>query len=296
MVYIFICIDFDRDYAIPIQNFKHAISDIVKNESDEITKNPELSASLKGTIESFNPLIAFLSDYKVPTTFYYEARSLKMFNKLQQNLFKNLNKPFFEHGVHGYDHEDLTGEQTGIQFSEREEFELLQRAKKEVESLLSTRVYGFRAPYMKLSPNTIGILSELDFSHDSSLYKQSDKGIIPYRIDNGIIEFPVIKTPKESSMKGMYTYLWPLFEGKRSKEEVIQSYIQICKNSEDSNSYISINLHSWHFAYNISQNDYVTETKIQENINAFTELIRELEEHNVVISTPINWLKENNLS
>ncbi|MHA1202888.1 MAG: polysaccharide deacetylase family protein [Candidatus Heimdallarchaeaceae archaeon] len=295
MGYIFICIDFDRDYAVPMNQRKHAVSDIIKSESEEITMDPELSVSLKGTIESFTPLITYLNDNKVPTTFYHEARSLKLFNKLEQNSFSKLNQPFFEHGLHGYDHEDLTGEDTGIKFSENEEFELLQRAKEEVENLLSTEVHGFRAPYMKLSPNTIDILSKLKFTHDSSIYKQSETGIFPYKINEDIIEFPVIKTPKESIMKGMYTYLWPLFEGKRSEEEVIRSYVQILKNSKEENSYISINLHSWHFAYNISQNRYLTETEIKRNILSFTNLIGELEEHGAVISTPTCWLEESNL-
>ncbi|MCE7742551.1 MAG: polysaccharide deacetylase family protein [Candidatus Heimdallarchaeota archaeon] len=295
MSYVFICIDFDRDYAIPMDKHKHAVSNIIKNESEEITKDPELSVSLKGTIESFNPLITYLNDNKVPTTFYHEARSLKLFNKLQQNSFSKLNQPFFEHGLHGYDHEDLTGEETGIKFSEDEEFELLQSAKKEIENLLSTEVHGFRAPYMKLSSNTIDILSKLEFTHDSSIYKQSEAGIFPYKINDDIIEFPVIKTPKESVMKGMYTYLWPLFEGKRSEEEVVKNYVQILKNSKDKNSYISINLHSWHFAYFISQNRYLTKTEIQKNVVAFTNLIDKLEEHGAMISTPTRWLEENNL-
>lgn len=294
MVYIFICIDFDRDYAIPLQNHKHAISNVLKSESEEITNNPEFSASIKGTIESFNPLMTYLNDFKIPTIFYYEARSLNLFNRLQKKQFKLLKRHYFEHGVHGYDHEDLSGEDTGVKFSKNEETELLKNAKKEVEDLLSTEIYGFRAPYMKLSSNTIEILSKLGFKHDSSIYKSSERGIIPYRIDENITEFPVIKTPKESEMKGMYTYLWPLFEGKRSKEEVIQNYIHIYKNSVEKNSYVSINLHSWHFAYNISQNCYLSETKIQENIDTFTKLIKELEKENVLISTPTLWLEENN--
>ncbi len=295
MVYIFICIDFDRDYALPMEKHKHAVSDIIKNESEEITRDPELSASLKGTVESFNPLITYLNQKKVPTTFYYEVRSLKLFKKSHQNLFNKLNQPYFEQGLHGYDHEDLTGEDTGIKFSEREEFELLQGAKKEVEDLLSTEVLGFRAPYMKLSPNTINILSRLNFTYDSSVYQQSEEGIYPHKMNMEIVEFPVIKTPKESAMKGMYTYLWPLFEEKRSEEEIIANYIQLLRNSKEKNAYISINLHSWHFAYKISEKRYVSESEIQRNINAFTTLIEKLEEQSAVMSTPTSWLQENNL-
>ena len=96
-------------------------------------------------------------------------------------------------------------------------------------------------------------------------------------------------------MKGMYTYLWPLFEGKRSKEETIRNYLQIYKNTEIKKSYISINLHSWHFAYLISESRYLLKDEIQKNIDYFAELIRELEKKGAIFSTPMAWLKENNL-
>ena len=147
---------------------------------------------------------------------------------------------------------------------------------------------------MRLSSNTIDILEELGFSYDSSIYKQSETGIFPYRTKKNIIEFPVIKTPKESSMKGMYTYLWPLFEKTRSEEEVVKNYIQILKNSKENDSYISINLHSWHFAYNISQKKYLSEIETQKNIKLLTNLIDDLKEHGAIISTPILWMEKTN--
>jgi peptidoglycan/xylan/chitin deacetylase (PgdA/CDA1 family) len=246
-------------------------------------------------VESSKHFFTYLIENKIPTTFYHEARSLKLFKENHQNLFYILKQPFFEHGLHGYDHEDLTGEDTGVKLSREEEFELLKSAKTEIESILSTKTYGFRAPYMKLSKNTINILNEIDFVYDSSIYKLSEKGISPYRINENIIEFPVIKTPKESLMKGMYTYLWPLFEGKRSEEEIIQSYVQILKKTENMDSYISINLHSWHFSYNISQRRYLAETEILRNIRSFTRLLEELKKHGGVISVPTLWLKDNSV-
>lgn len=294
MTYVFICIDFDRDYAIPIKNFRHAVSDNKKDESEEIIRDPELAISLNGTVQSFYPLITYLINKQIPTTFYYEARTLTLFKRKHSNLFNMLNQPFFEHGLHGYDHEDLTGEDTGIAFSKTEEFELLKSGKLKIKNLLSTEIQGFRAPYMRLSSNTIDILEELGFSYDSSIYKQSETGIFPYRTKKNIIEFPVIKTPKESSMKGMYTYLWPLFEKTRSEEEVVKNYIQILKNSKENDSYISINLHSWHFAYNISQKKYLSEIETQKNIKLLTNLIDDLKEHGAIISTPILWMEKTN--
>ena len=283
----------DRDFAIPLHGYKHAVSDIKKQESRIILKDPEQSAAIRGTIDSFASLIPFLISEKLPTAFYHEARSLQILMRTDSNLAKTLNQPYFEHGLHGYDHEDLPGEETGENFSREEEKEILYNGKKIIESLLSSEVHGFRAPYMRLSPNTLEILSELDFRYDSSVYKESDKGITPYKAHNNILEFPVIKTPKESSMRGMYTYLWPLFEGKRPKNEVIKNYLQLLNNSEEENSFISINLHSWHFAYLISEKRYLEEKEIERNIEIFRELILAVKDQVAVISTPIQWMKEN---
>ena len=94
-------------------------------------------------------------------------------------------------------------------------------------------------------------------------------------------------------MGGMYTYLWPLFEGKRNLENISSNYLELVKNSQDELSYISVNLHSWHFAYNISQERYLAEKEIEKNLKFFTELITALENvKDVRFSTPELWLKE----
>ena len=293
MVYVFICVDFDRDYAIPMKGLKHAISEPQKNESSETIENPELSSLTKGTISSFEPFISYLKDFKIPTVFYFEARTLKLFNLALPNQRIAFKNPLFEHGVHGYDHEDLTGEETGIVLNRQEESRIIKSAKDDIESILSTKIIGFRAPYMRKTNNTIDILSDLNFKYDSSTYVESSKAIKPYQINKKILEFPVIKTPKESKMRGMYTYLWPLFEGKRTKEGIISNYLQLIKNSKEEKSYISINLHSWHFAYNISEIRYLKESEIQNNVNIFREIIDSIAEIDTVkISTPALWMKE----
>ena len=204
---------------------------------------------------------------------------------------------FFEYGIHGYDHEDLTGEDTGLSLNMEEEASIIKKAKDELEGLFLTKIIGFRAPYMKLTSNTLKILSTLGFIHDSSVYKESKSGIKPYRTTEGVVEFPVIKTPKESPMKGMYTYLWPLFENKRTLEDTIDNYVHLVNNTINRNSFISINLHSWHFAYNIEQNRFLSKEEIEKNIQAFNSIISALEKNeDVVFSTPKKWLNENVIS
>ena len=293
MVHIFICVDFDRDYGCPITHLKHAVSKPIQLHNPELINNPQDATSIRGTAEGFDLFIQYLLDEKLPTTFYFEARSINIFNDRYAEKTKLFKLPLFELGVHGYDHEDLTGEETGIKFTKQEEEEIIKKAQTNLEALFSTKMIGFRAPYMRITNNTTDILSNLGFTYDSSIYQESMEAIHPYPINEDLIEFPVIKTPKESPMKGMYTYLWPLFEGNREIEDTIKNYLRIVENSKDLDSYISINLHSWHFAYNKKQDRYLSTEDIVYNINMFEKLISTLSEtEEVIFSTPGKWIKK----
>ncbi len=296
MIYIFLCVDFDRDAAFPTLGHKHAVSKPKQTETQDILTDPEKSAEIQGSIEGFDKILSFLIQKKLPTVFYFEARTIDLTSKKYPEFLKRLNQPYFEMGVHGYDHEDLVGKETGMPLESQEEFNLIKKAKDKIEELFSTEIIGFRAPYMRVSENTQKILMDLGFVYDSSIYQESDKSIVPYSDECGLIEFPVIKTPKESLMKGMYTYLWPLFEGKRGIKEIVSNYIQLIYNSTENNSYISINLHSWHFAYNVEQNCYLSQKEIRKNAEFLIKLIVKLDEiEGVHFSTPKLWLEENEL-
>lgn len=293
LIYIFLCVDFDRDAAFPKIGYKHAISKSKQSETQEILSNPEKSVEIQGSIDGFELLLAYLIDKELPTVFYFEARTIDIIAKQHPEFFKKMNQKFFEIGLHGYDHEDLLGEETGLPLNKEEEFNLIKNAKEKVQQLFSTKVLGFRAPYMQLSDNTPAILTDLDFVYDSSIYIESDKAIMP-QIGQTLIEFPVIKTPKESLMGGMYTYLWPLLEGKRGIKEIIRNYELLIQNTVEENTYISINLHSWHFAYNVEQNVYLSEKEIRKNIGFLIKLISKIEEtEEIKFSTPRMWLEEN---
>jgi peptidoglycan/xylan/chitin deacetylase (PgdA/CDA1 family) len=296
LIYIFLCVDFDRDAAFPTLGHKHAVSKPKQTETQDTLTDPEKSAEIQGSIEGFDKILSFLIQKKLPTVFYFEARTIDLTSKKYPEFLKRLNQPYFEMGVHGYDHEDLVGKETGMPLESQEEFNLIKKAKDKIEELFSTKIIGFRAPYMRVSENTQKILMDLGFVYDSSIYQESDKSIVPYSDEYGLIEFPVIKTPKESLMKGTYTYLWPLFEGKRGIKEIVSNYIQLIYNSTENNSYISINLHSWHFAYNVEQNCYLSQKEIRKNADFLIKLIAKLEEiEGVHFSTPKLWLEENEL-
>ncbi|MHA1396503.1 MAG: hypothetical protein ACTSSF_02105, partial [Candidatus Heimdallarchaeaceae archaeon] len=66
------------------------------------------------------------------------------------------------------------------------------------------------------------------------------------------------------------------------------------KNTKNKHSFISINLHSWHFSYNISEERYLTKKEVETNAKSFVKLIQTIQKiENVVFSTPKQWIIEN---
>ncbi|MHA1399551.1 MAG: polysaccharide deacetylase family protein [Candidatus Heimdallarchaeaceae archaeon] len=295
MVYIFVCIDFDRDAAFPFKNRKYAVSNPIKlqNEPSSINKNNALS--IEGTKRAFSPLMSFLTENEIPTTFYFEGRTIQYYVQQSPEVIETLQQPLFEFGNHGYDHEDFLGIETNEPLTKTEEYLCIRNSKEEIEKTFNKKIIGFRAPYMRLSEHTLQILVDLNYKYDSSTYIESIKAITPFLKYKKLWEFPVIKTPKKSSMNGMYTYLWPMFEGSRRGEEIIHNYKTLIHNSDSNSSYISINLHSWHFAYNIKQNKYLSEKEININIKLFQNVLFALQDiDDVIFSTPRKYLQMKN--
>ena len=136
MVYIFLCVDFDRDAAFPAIGHKHAVSQPKQAEMQDILADPEKSAEIQGSIEGFGQILSVLIQKKLPTVFYFEARTIDLISKRHPEFLERLNQPFFEMGVHGYDHEDLVGEETGLPLEKQEEFNLIKKAKERVEEFI----------------------------------------------------------------------------------------------------------------------------------------------------------------
>ncbi|MHA1687654.1 MAG: polysaccharide deacetylase family protein [Candidatus Heimdallarchaeaceae archaeon] len=294
MVSIFICIDFDRDAPFPQPNIKYAVSHPVQiSIHDNKILTSTNAISMYATEQTFDLLLDLLMDHDLPAVFYIEGHTLELFAKRNPNKINRLSNPLFEIGSHGYDHEDLSGKDTGIVFTAPEEKYLLEKAKNSIERIVKSKVYGFRAPYMRISSHTFDILEELKFRYSSSTYLESAGSIMPYYIRNGLVEMPVIKTPKNTEFNGMYTYLWPLFEKHRTVNEVVKNFKKLLKNSLSADSYVSINLHLWHFAYSIKEKRFLRSEEVEANIKAFSYIVKTLRGlNNCNFVLPHKWLSE----
>ena len=136
---LYFTVDADRDVNIPIPG-SVAAGSIDRGSGT----GPRFSSSERG----MSVLVDLLDDIGVRGTFFLEGRTAEMADcsVLSGHCI----------GLHGYDHEDLTGAQTGI-VPDAEE--VLRRGYGAVSDAVS-RPTCFRAPYMTVNPE---ILSTVRF-------------------------------------------------------------------------------------------------------------------------------------
>ena len=157
-------------------------------------------------------------------------------------------------GLHGYDHEDFTGESTGVPLDEDSIGEILRRGFDAVSDAVSTPVC-FRAPYMACNDALLDAVKDLGIRHDSSFY--SDGVRPPYALPNGITEHPVPKG-RDGSGKPIAMYLWPLHEGRRDPSD----YIGFASSADGD---LIIADHTWHMAER--RNGILSEEERKENVS-----------------------------
>ena len=135
-------------------------------------------------------------------------------------------------GLHGYDHEDLLGTETGVVPDVRE---VLRRGYDAVSDALS-RPTCFRAPYMTADRSVLEAVRELGITADSSFYTSVGGPTDPYEL-HGMTEYPVPKT-RDSRGKTIAAYLWPMHEGRRVPED----YVRMAEGMTT----LVLATHTWH--------------------------------------------------
>ena len=210
--------DVDRDVNIPVPGMSRAGS---------VDRGSGTSPRYSSSAEGLKILTDMLDEMGVKATYFAEGRTL--INMGAQSLIGR------EVGIHGFDHEDLTGS-----FPPGGKKDILVKTCETIEDLLGVRPRCSRMPYMKMSPEVPGILRDIGIKYDSSEYRPIEKQMMPYEL-NGIIEVPV---PVGVDGKGnrIVGYLWPMHEGKR----IPSDYAAMASGIDD--GIFVIATHSWHMA------------------------------------------------
>lgn len=211
-------VDVDRDVNIPVPGMSQAGS---------IDRGSGTSPRYSSSAQGLRVLTDMLDEMGVKATYFAEGRTL--INIGVQSLIGR------EVGIHGFDHEDLTGT-----FPPGGKKDILIKASENIEDLLGVRPRCSRMPYMKMSSEVPGILRDIGIKYDSSEYRPLEKTMVPYDL-NGIIEVPVpVGTDKNG--RRIVGYLWPMHEGKR----IPSDYVEMTSGLEK--GIFVLATHSWHMA------------------------------------------------
>jgi len=193
-----------------------------------------------------------LSSLGLPTTLFWEARTLEMLSFTAPSLVSALTEnASIEHACHGWRHEDFTGALTDLHISEDEIASRIEKATSVIAGRLGIKPVGFRAPYCRINGPTLRVLAKFGYLYDSSMTVDPfpagcEKQIRPALADEGegsLWEIPILKwrDPKGKPISG---YLWQLLEGRRRVGDYIRMVMEIADRYPG--QLIQLIAHPWH--------------------------------------------------
>ncbi len=254
-------VDLDRDVNEPVMGSVCAVS------RDRGQGNaPRFSSSGRGT----ELLVEMLDDLGVKATFFAEARTLHRSGAF--NFVKG-----HEVALHGMDHEDFSGEKTGIHMDEGDMREIIERSISLIRDCVGYQPKGFRAPYMNADDTLMSFLPEYGIRYDSSYYSYAEKEMLPYRLENRMVEIPAVKG-NDRNGKQITSYLWPMHEGEREMHDFIDLARQI------ENGIFVLATHSWHICETYS-GGILSDAAVEENLGKVRTILETLMDDGFRVST-----------
>ena len=245
-------VDLDRDVNEPVFGSVSAASkDFGEGNA------PRFASSGRGA----ELIVDLLDELGIKATFFAEARALHRsgaFNSVKGH----------EVALHGMDHEDFSGEKTGIHMDEGDMREIIERSISLIRDCVGYQPKGFRAPYMNSDDTLMSFLPEYGIRYDSSYYSYLSPDMHPYRLDNGIIEIPVPKGT-DGNGRSITSYLWPMHEGERGPED----FIALADKME--NGTFVLATHSWHICETYSKGT-LGDDDVKRNVDGIRTILETL--------------------
>lgn len=245
-------VDLDRDVNEPVMGSVCAAS---KDRGQG--NSPRFSSSGKGA----ERLVELFDDIGMKATFFAEARTLHRSGAF--NFIKG-----HEVALHGMDHEDFSGEKTGIHMDEGDMRETIERSISLIRDCVGCQPKGFRAPYMNADDTLMSFLPEYGIRYDSSYYAYVTPEMLPYRLENRMVEIPVTKG-NDRDGKQITSYLWPMHEGEREAQDFIDLARQV-----KSGTFV-LATHSWHICETYS-GGLLDDAAVERNLSDIRTIIETL--------------------
>ncbi len=221
-------VDVDRDVNKPCTGQACAVSNAVDGD-----QGPRFRSSAKG----LERMVDLLDHLDIQGTFFFEARTALEISR-EIDLVDLMRR--HEVASHAYDHEDLTGKETGVRLTRSDMDDILERSVSALHEIFGTGRMGFRAPYLGVRDDLAGLLQEKGFKYDSSVILMLKDGAIrPFQLSNGLWEVPVA-CANDAEGKKIVGYLWPMHENVRPPEHYVTMFEQFREGL------FVLADHSWH--------------------------------------------------
>lgn len=227
-------VDVDRDVNLACKGDVCSISKALNGDT-----SPRFCSSRAG----LDDILEVFRENGVPGTFFWEGRSAEVMSRKEDisGLMEG-----HEVAVHGYDHEDFPGKETGMPLRREEVRRVLELADTALQEAFGPGKRGFRAPYQRTTEDLMRELVDRGCLYDSSdTVRMVDGKVAPFRREDGILEMPVCWTTDRQGRK-IVSYLWPYHEGKRPLED----YLDLMDGFED--GLLVLANHSWHMRESFS--------------------------------------------
>ncbi|OPY33071.1 MAG: Polysaccharide deacetylase [Methanomassiliicoccales archaeon PtaU1.Bin124] len=240
-------VDVDRDVNQPCAGKACAMS-----KEGEGQGAPRFTSSAEGLKE----IVDVLNDLDVRATFFFEGRTAL-------EISKRVDLPSLMRGhevaCHGFDHEDMTGEKTGVRPKDEDLDDILARSGSTVRELFGIDRPGFRAPYQATDQRLQDALLAKDFRYESSMTEPLlDGKVRPFMHSNGLVQVPIASGTDRKGRK-IVAYLWPMHEGKR----VPQDYLDLLSQFED--GLFVMATHTWHMVENFCEGMMAEEERLRQS-------------------------------
>lgn len=239
--YVALTVDVDPDANRPERGRADAVS----------AGTRPASARYDACVQGMRDLLDILTSARVPCTMFWEGRALQEFGRNAASLLERvMGQASFEHGCHGLRHEDFAGAQSGVPLDASATDAAIAGARAVFCSVFGRFPSAFRAPYCRLSPELVQVLSRYGFDYDASLTKRPSQhwALRPFRLisvegENPIWELALCRCSDRRG-KAIGGYLWQLFEGKRCPEDYVETARALSERY--AGGLLQIALHPWH--------------------------------------------------
>jgi len=219
---------------------------------------PRFGSSARG----LELVLQVLEEMGVKGTFFWEGRTAEVLSA-RMDLAGMMRG--HEVALHGYDHEDFSGKESGLPLDRQGTKEALDRGEGALERVFGRGPRGFRAPYQRTTEALLDELRERGYLYDSSETAPLVDGAVgPYLLGNGLPEAPVCWA-RDRRGRRIVSYLWPYHEGKRSMGD----YLDLIEGFQE--GLLVIATHSWHLV-----ESYCAGLRPEEEVRQGTDALRTL--------------------